>query len=394
MLFEVVLPKLGVSIDDGTLVKWYKKEGDLVANGDQMFLVETDKTNVDVEATTSGRLVKIIRPEGVHLDAGQVVGLISLDDKPASDIELEEKLREISQRESIKAAPLPVNPVASPRAESPLIQQPTDSSGPRISPSARRLMREYNIDPSQVVHTGTGGTIGADDVKRAIDASSDFKASSISELSGIHLTMARRLGESKAVPVTLTTEADVTKLQSLRQNFAPEERPSITEALIPSISQALLKHPEINSVFENNMVKIIENINLGIAVDTSNGLVVPVLKNANKLSMSEIIVQARALKQKALTSTLTIKEVEMGTFTITNLGMFNVEAFTPVVNPPQVAILGIGSAIEKAVIKEGQIVPRLMMTLSLTFDHRILDGATSARFLSTLRNLIEDPKLS
>jgi len=252
-------------------------------------------------------------------------------------------------------------------------------------------MRERGIDPSSIVGTGPAGTITLRDVTEANQKEmSDFSVASLVPLTGTRLTSAQRLSKShnEAVHVTLTTDVDVTALEKWRSKQPLESKPSLTEALIPLVVQALKDNPRLNAVFEEDAIKEIRNINVGVAVDTPDGLKVPVLKNADKMILRAIVSELRLLKDKAIKGKLSPDEVSGGTFTVTNLGMYGIQAFTPIINSPQCAILGVGAIEETPSVREGTIVVRKMMTLSLSFDHRVMDGVTASKFLKSMSDLI------
>jgi len=389
MVFQVVFPRLGVSIDEGELIEWHKREGDSVTPGEKLFLVETQKASLEVESNVAGKLLKILCPVGTTVKVGQVVAIVVAPGEVVSEDEV--------GKLATGPTTIPEVPQA-PQIPSPSIQgrfQPGPDAGPlvRASPSARRLMREHLISPDSVTGTGPGGLITASDVEKAVQTSSSFKVVKTIELTGRKGTMAKRLSQSGAIPVTLMRDVDATELVGWRVKITVEGRhPSITEMLVPLVAQTLKAHPDVNAVIENGRIKVIENVNIGIAVDTPEGLIVPNLKNADKLSINEVMANAKTLSEKARAGTLTVEELTMGTFTITNLGMFGVRSFTPVVNPPECAILAVGILEERAVAKESKVEVRNMITLSLTFDHRVMDGAGAARFLATLSELVCNPK--
>ena len=385
-----MLPKLGVSIEEGTLVEWHKKEGDYVKEGEEFFLVETEKTSVEVPSSVSGKVLRLLFPAGETLKAGQVIALVAATGEEITEEQLRALVPTLGKKEG--ASPSPFVP-----------QEMVVSSGPekersfasvRASPSARRLMREHSLSPEQVVGTGPGGMISAADVEKALESASAFKVASTLELSGRRLTIAKRLGESGAVLVTLMTDANAKALNEGRAKALVDGRqPSITVLLVPLVAKVLKLYPNVNAIYEKERIKIIENVNIGVAVDTPEGLIVPVLKNADQLSVKEIMETLDALAEKARAGTLGLGELTMGTFTITNLGMFGVKNFTPVVNPPQSAILGVGMVEERVVVVNGSITIASMLPLSLTFDHRVMDGAAAARFLKSLKECIEKADL-
>jgi pyruvate dehydrogenase E2 component (dihydrolipoamide acetyltransferase) len=397
VVYEIVVPKLGVSVNEGTIIQWLKHEGETVRVGEPIFVVETEKTTVDIEANVSGTLLKIIHPEGVTLQAGRVVGLLAQpDEKPSTEV-IEAKLREIIAREAIQQ-PLrePVTP-ASTQKEASAELAATGQRPIRASPAARQLMRDYGIDPATITGTGPAATITIRDVKLAAQkigpVESELRVTSSTELSGTRLTIARKLTQinTEAVHVTLMADVDVTSLFEVKSKHPIGQlTPTVTELLVQVVARTLRSHPEINAIFEGNRIKFIDNINVGVAVDTPNGLKVPVLKDADRLRLNQITEKVRSLSEKARTGKISLQDMSGGTFTITNLGMFGVEGFTPILNPPQCAILGVGVVQEKPAVLNGQITVRKMMTLSLSFDHRVIDGVTAARFLNALKSTISN----
>jgi pyruvate dehydrogenase E2 component (dihydrolipoamide acetyltransferase) len=395
MVYEVVVPKLGVSVNEAKIIQWLKHEGDTMSTGEPIFTVETEKTTVDVEASVTGKIVKIIHPEGVTLQAGRVVALVAqLNENPSIEA-IEAKLAEITARENKQQ---PARQIAQSSLTETAVAAEVASTSQRVvraSPAARRLLRDYKIDPASIVGTGPASTITVNDVMAAVQeikpAQSDLRVTSSSELSGTRLTVARKLTQinTEAVHVTLMADVDVTPLFEAKSRHSSDQpAPTITELLVPLVAQTLRLHPQINAIFEQNRIKIIDNINVAVAVDTSDGLRVPVVKDADRLSLGQIVERIRICSERAKTGRLALEDMSGGTFTITNLGMFGVEGFTPIINPPQCAILGVGTMEEKPVVREGQITVRKIMTLSLSFDHRVMDGVTAAKFLNALKNTI------
>ena len=394
MVYEVVVPKLGVSVNEAQIIQWLKREGETVRVGEPMFVVETEKTRVDVESNLTGTLLRIIHPEGVTLEAGRVAALVAEPDETPSTEVIEAKLKEIREREEAKQ-PTRETPKSPPKGSEALELAATDQRPISASPAARRLIRESGIDPATIVGTGPGATITVNDVKFAIERNKptepELRVTSTVELSGTRLTIARKLEQinTEAVHVTLMADVDATSLFEVKSRHSVNQAaPTMTELLVPLVARALRSHPQINTIFEENRIKFIGNINVGVAVDTPDGLKVPVVKDADKLHLSQIIEEVRSLSEKAKTGKLSLQEMSGGTFTITNLGMFGIEGFTPILNPPQCAILGVGAIQEKPVALNGQITVRKVMTLSLSFDHRVMDGVIAARFLSALKEII------
>jgi pyruvate dehydrogenase E2 component (dihydrolipoyllysine-residue acetyltransferase) len=390
MLHEVILPKLGVAVNEATIIQWLKHEGQQVNKGELFFVVETEKTTVNIEATQAGTVAKILYPEGTTLKAGQIIALLTEIGDELTDADLSAAVAKIKDKES------------EPKRNEILVEQNAPvtrveraiETEVRASPSARRLMRELGISPTSVVGTGPGGTITTKDIEQmSITRTFNFSVASKTELTGTRLTIAQRLArsQSEALHVTITMDVDATLLEQLRLKVAIESKVSLTEILVPIIAQALKIYPRVNAILEEKSIKEIRNINVGVAVDTSDGLKVPVLKNADQMPLGDVIKNLRLLKEKALSGTLNLDELSDGTFTVTNLGMYGVRGFTPIINPPQCAILGVGVVEDRPVARNGSIEIRKIMTLSLSFDHRAMDGVLASKFLQSLCNMIANP---
>jgi pyruvate dehydrogenase E2 component (dihydrolipoamide acetyltransferase) len=321
-----------------------------------------------------------------------VVALVAEPGEAPSAQEIDAKIAEINIRESKRE---PTAQSASQVLMAETRETAAKNKHVRASPAARRLMRENKIDPGSIIGSGRGSTITANDVILAIQKScpQGLRVVSTLELTGTRLTIARKLTQShnEAVHVTLMADVDATYMYELKKKHSSDTpSPSFTELLIPMVARALRLHPEVNAIFEDNQIKIVDNVNVAVAVDTPNGLKVPVIRDADKLVLPDIVTRLRKVTEAAKKGQLTIEDMSSGTFTITNLGMFGIEGFTPIINPPQCATLGVGAVIEKPVVAEGQVAVRKVMTLSLSFDHRVMDGVTAAKFLSSLKTIISN----
>jgi pyruvate dehydrogenase E2 component (dihydrolipoamide acetyltransferase) len=379
MATEVILPQLGLAMEEGTVVKWLKAEGERVEEGEPIVEIMTDKANVEVPSPASGVLLKILAPEGQAVPVGVPIAYIG---QPGEEI------------------PVPVSPGAGQARE----ETPRESERKvQASPRARRLAEEHGIDLRTLTGTGPGGRIVEDDVRRAIAQREQAGAAAVEgatiPVAGMRGAIARRMMESihGSAQVTLATEADATELVRLRKRLAPElERQhgihlTYTDLLVRAVAMALREHPRLNARWEEKVIRILPEVHIGVAVALEDGLVVPVVRNADRLSIVEISRLLAALSEKARAGRLTYEEMTGSTFTITNLGMYDIDVFTPIINPPEAAILGVGRIVEKPVAVEGRVEVRSMMTLSLTFDHRVVDGAPAARFLQRIKELVEDP---
>jgi pyruvate dehydrogenase E2 component (dihydrolipoamide acetyltransferase) len=269
-----------------------------------------------------------------------------------------------------------------------------------ISPMARRLAQEHGLDITQITGSGPGGRIVEEDVRKLIEAKKEVPPVTappgrVIPFIGMRQAIAERMAESlrTMAQVTVTTEVDVSETVRLREELKEEFDLTYTDIVVKAVAMALKKHPLLNATLVGEDIHLLEEVNIGMAVALEEGLIVPVVREADKKGLSEIARETKRLAQGARENTLTVDEVTGGTFTVTNVGMYEVDTFTPIVNPPEAAILGVGRIIEKPAVKKGQIVVCSMMHLSLTFDHRIVDGAPAADFLRTVKHTLEKPYL-
>ena len=394
MVTEVKMPRLGVTMKQGTIGKWLKKEGDRVEKGDVLFEVETEKLTKRVEASACGVLRKIVFPEKRTVPVATTIALLGEPDEPLPEVlESVPGALGMSPTEHLKTA----------ESAKPAIETSKDI---RVSPVARKLAQEYGIDVTGIQGTGPGGRIVREDILKTVAASraepvSFAKGIEVQPISTIRRVTAERMSKSHltAAHVTITNEVDVTEMMRLRQAMLPEieraagVRISYNDMIVKAVSKALNEYSYLNSTLDEDCIKISRDIHIGIAVSLDQGLMVVVIRDADKKSLVEISKATKELVDKARQGTISLDEVSGSTFTITNLGIFGVEIFTPIINFPETAILGIGRIAEKPVVMEGQIVVRSMMYLSLSFDHRIIDGAPAAKFLERIKQILENPHL-
>jgi len=395
---EVILPRLGQGMESGTIVRWLKSEGEPVAKGEPLFELDTDKVTQEVEAEAAGVLLKIAVAEG-EVPVGQTVAFIGAEGEDVPEVaaaaaEPEQKPRP-SEPDSIPAEALP---------------EPTPTTNGRIkaSPLARRIARERGIELSGIRGTGPDGRIVAEDVERA-EAGGPSAAPSAPvtlptgeveriPLTSIRKTIARRLTEAWQIPVfQLQTSADMTRANALVAKLRerdPDVRVTVTDVLTKVCAQALMRHREVNAEFTEDAILLHPSANVGIAVAAPQGLVVPVIRSAERLSLDEIAQVRGDLVGRARENKLRAEDLEGGTFTISNLGMYAVESFTAVLNPPQAAIVAVGATEDRVVPVDGGTTVRPIVTLTGTFDHRAVDGAPAAAFLQTLKESLQDPGLA
>ncbi|HKD34619.1 MAG TPA: dihydrolipoamide acetyltransferase family protein [Gaiellaceae bacterium] len=390
MASEVKLPRLGQGMESGTIVKWLKSEGDRVEKGEPLYEVDTDKVTQEVEAEASGVLLKIAVDEG-EVPVGRTIAVIGEQGEEVPEVSAEEAQRE-------EPAPTALQENGRPE-EAPVVQ----ATGGRVkaSPLARRIARERGIDLALLRGTGPEGRIVAEDVERAEAAPAAVPAPvpvgelERRELTSTRKTIARRLTEAWQIPVfQLQASADMTRVNGLVARLRDGgTKTTVTDVLTKVCATALLLHREVNAQWTDDAILVFPTANVGIAVATPQGLIVPVIRGADRLRLAEIAAARSDVVTRAREGKLQRADLEDGTFTISNLGMYRVESFTAVLNPPQAAIIAVGAIQEQAVPIDGQLAVRPMMTLTATFDHRTVDGAPAAEFLQAVKDLLEEPGL-
>ena len=390
MAEEIAMPRLGWTMEEGTLVEWLKNDGEQVETGEILFTVESDKALNEIETFSSGILcIPPGAPQpGDTVPVGTLLGYLLQAGEEMPTARAAPPTPPSASGDA--ASPIPV-PVTLHNQPTPAAKPPAINGSPAISPRARRIANELNISWHHIKGSGQTGRIIERDI-RAVTAQPPGSAGHIREL------IAKRLWQSQneTAAVTLTTEADATGLVDWRVELKASQgtdAPTYNHMIAKLTALALGEHPALNASWQNGAPHHYESIHLGLAVDTEDGLLVPVIRDADSKSLAQITTEARALVLKARRHTLGPDALQGGTFTISNLGMYGIDAFTPIINLPQAAILGLGRIVEKPAVFQGQVVPRALMALSLTFDHRILDGGPAARFLDRVRTFIEQPDL-
>ena len=437
----VVMPKLGLTMTEGTVSKWLKKVGDAVSEGEPLFEVETDKLTNTIEASASGVLRHLFVEEGVTVPVLEKVAVIA-----AADEDIAGLLGGAAPAPAAAAAPAPAAaPAASPAEK---------KAGGRViaSPAAKKLAKEKGIDLTLVTGTGPNGRITVDDVTNytpapaapaapAAEEVPKVKASPLAAavaadlgldlekigakdrvlaedilrylestrekaeeapkeelvpMNGMRKAIAKNMLNSHMTSPTVTANlsVDMSAMKAYREQLkAKEIKVSYTDLLVKFVAKALTEYPLLNCSVEDNKIRYKHYVNMGVAVALDNGLVVPNVTDADKKSLTEISAEIKELAKLAREGGLPMEKLRGGTFTITNLGMYGIESFTPIINQPEVAILGVTTMEDRAVVRGGEIVIRPMMTLSLTFDHRVVDGSVAAEFLQRVKNLLENPAL-
>ena len=401
MAAEVKVPRLGQGMEVGTVVKWLKAEGDKVEKGEPLYELDTDKVTQEVEAEAAGVLLMIAVPEG-EVPVGTTIAFIGEQGESVPGVSGNGKVSAHEEPKADESAP--GEPTPEPERAEPAPRR----EGERIkaSPLARRIARERGIELASIAGTGPDGRIIAEDVDRAAAGErsrAEPRAFPVGEtecipLTSIRRTIARRLTEAWQVPVfQLQVSADMERANALvagARQLQPEVKVSVTDLLTKVCASALRRHPEVNVSFTGEALLRHPSANVGIAVAAPQGLVVPVVKSAERLSLAEIAAARVDLVDRARNQKLRQEDMEGGTFTISNLGMFGVEAFVAVLNPPQAAILAVGATEDRPVAREGELVVRPTMTMTLTVDHRAVDGAPAAEFLRTVKTMLEEPGLA
>ncbi len=420
--YNVVMPKLGMTMTQATIVEWYAEDGDEVSKGDVLFTLETEKSTLDIEAPASGILhIRVPALETVPVktviaviesEAGAEAGT-STEAKPEpadEPIRATPKARAVAREQNLSLADLADIEGAGPRdmiVVADVKAALASRAEVRATPVARRLAEHLEVDLSQVSGSGPRGRVVKADVERAASPEASPEASAAATaptepppslpLEGLRGIIAERMSASwrERPHVTVMREIDATALVAMREQINAE-RPdhgklSYNALIVRAAALALREQPHINVQLTAVGLAQLPDINIGLAVDTERGLMVPVLHQADAKSLLELDAALKALAQRAIEGRCLPDELTGGTFTVTNLGMYGVEAFTPIINPPESAILGVGGIIAKPAVHQGEIAIRQRMTLSLSFDHRLIDGAPAARFLQRITHLLEHP---
>ena len=389
---DVAMPRLSDSMEEGTILKWLKSDGDDVAAGDELVEIETDKANMTYEAETAGTLA-IVAKEGETLPVGATA--------------------------EVAGAP-PAEPAPAPEPVAP--EEPAANGRPKASPVARRMARERGLVLAEVTGSGPGGRIVKSDIEAAgggaapesvVAAPAQAPAAppavpagdgrsgrgevSHQELTRLQQTVARRMAESKAtapdftITLAVDMEAAVELRSQLKAAAGDDPAPSYNDFVVKAAALALREFPRANGAYRDGRFELYSRVNVGVAVAGQDALVVPTVFDADQKSLGTIAREARALAERVRAGTITPPELSAGTFTVSNIGMYGIRRFTPVINPPQAAILAVGELAPRAVVRDGEIVARNVLELTLVSDHRILYGADAATFLARIRELLEAP---
>lgn len=397
----IKMPKLSDTMEEGVILKWLRKEGDKIKQGEILVEIQSDKADMELEAYDSGVVRKIFVPEGGKSPIG---GLIAIIGTPDEDISAATAGAPAGTAPKTADQSKQTGSPAAPAAQTTATTQSSDGKG-KASPLARRLANEYKIDLKVVSGTGPQGRVVKRDLEGMLSGKSTA-ASTISrpiipgtaedvDLSPIRKTIAKRMTESKttAPHFYVTVEVDMDPAMTFRDqiNNVKNIKLSFTDIVIKATSEALMKHPQVNATYLGDKMRQFHYTHIGVAVAMEEGLVTPIVRNCEQKRLDQINAELRDLVERARTRKLKPDEYLGATFTISNLGMFGVEEFAAIVNPPEGAILAVGGIVEKPVVKNSQIVIGHTMKLTLSSDHRIIDGVVAARFMQELKKILENP---
>jgi pyruvate dehydrogenase E2 component (dihydrolipoamide acetyltransferase) len=414
MVVEIIMPKLGQTMEKGKILRWLKREGERVERGEILLEVETDKAVLEVESRGSGVLKKILAREGEVVPVAKVIGYIAEEEERIP----EEAFRETAVRVE---APTPT-PTIGVSGEEKMEREI------KASPLAKKIAKEKGVDLTRVVGTGPGGRITEKDVLDYLAKIEASKAAALPlptltaapytspereaativpggeeiqvvPISGMRGAIAKKMTYSKmSIPhFYISTEVDMTEAAKVREELIPiietktGVRLSFTHMLIKAVAMALREYPQLNALCDGENIKISKDVNIGIAVGLEDGLIVPVLKKVDSMDLAQIVSRTEKLIAKAREKKLSEEEFTGGTFTISNLGIFDVDSFTAIINPPEIAILAIGKIRDKPAVVNGEIKIRKIMKITLSADHRAVDGVIAAKFLGKVKALLEKP---
>jgi pyruvate dehydrogenase E2 component (dihydrolipoamide acetyltransferase) len=427
MASKVIMPKLSPTMEEGQIARWLKKEGDKVSMGEPLAEIDTDKATMEMQALANGVLRKILIGEGESAPLGQLIGIIGEPEEDISSL-----LNEAPAKSAPAATPQPEQistetektpepQPAEPAAEKPAAATSGNGAGARliVSPLAARMAAEAGIDLRSLQGSGPGGRIIKKDIESAMSQQQPTSTAGRPTLrvvegrqqqpvvagastyhdetaSEIRRTIARRLVTSLG-PVPhffLTSEIEMDRAAEMRKGINaldPDLKISINDIIIKVAAAALTQHPQVNASFQDKFIRYYDHADIGVAVAIEDGLITPVIRSADQKSLSQIATEVRELAERAKSRKLKPEEYTGATFSVSNLGMFGINEFTAIINPPEGGILAIGAMTPQAVVREGDVVVRQMMRVTMSCDHRLIDGATGAKFLQTFKKILENP---
>lgn len=439
MAEKIIMPKQGLQMTEGTITKWLVKEGDKVEIGQPLFEMETDKNTIQIDSTAAGEVLKLVAKEDETVPITETIAIVGKKGEDYS--ELLPKKKEEKKEESVSTPAAPAAPAATVSVSPATLTAEDDTTpialeGGRIfvTPRAKTVAERKNIDYKTLKGTGPSGLIIERDVLSAAAVKASPAAKAVAARKGISITTVTGSGENgkivkhdilsgdtnlvredKVIPITGMRKVisdnmmnsvqsmahayhkvavDMTQAKLIRAAFKKaEKKVSFNDIIIMALGRALQEHPRMNAWVEDGKITEKGSVNIGIAVAVDNGLIVPTVRDVQNMTLSEIHDESARLIAKTKSGRLKKEDYSGGTFTVSNLGMFGIDEFTAIVNPPQVGILAVGSMTDTPVVRDGQVVVRPMMNLVLTYDHRVIDGAPAAQFLSRVKELLENPYL-
>ena len=409
MPLEIIMPKLGLTMTEGLIVEWKFKEGDKVKKGDILYLLETEKVTYEVEAAEEGVLTKIVISENETIAVGAVVGYLALAGEDPALLDFGAVAPESAQSAagSVVAESMPdlKLPVSRPETEA-----GQTGGRPSSTPLAKKMAREYDVDLRTLAGTGMGGRIIAADVTKAYESKNKIGSQVATQpgeadgdklvpFTGMRRAIAKKMLASKVhtAQTYMTLTADATKIMAYREDLLPyiqqkcNVRISITDILMKITAAAILEHPVINTRWTDEGILYLKKVHMGMAMALDEGLIVPVIRNINVRTFSQIAMDRIELVRKGRENSFLPDDISGSTFTLSSMGMFGIEEFTSNINLPESAILAVGAIVDKPVALNGQVVIRPMMKMTLSYDHRIIDGAEAGKFMRTLHAFLENP---
>ena len=414
MASKVIMPKLSPTMEEGQIARWLKKEGDKVSMGEPLAEIDTDKATMEMQALANGVLRKILINEGESAPLGQLIAVIGEPNEDIASI--------LAEAPAKTEAPAPKQPEP-PKAEEPPPPPPPPSPSPApvpaengrqavaapsgrmiVSPLAARMAADSGLDLRSIHGSGPNGRIIKRDIEAALTKPKAAVAPTVASASGyrdepatqIRQTIAKRLVTSIG-PVPhffLTIDIDMDRAAEMRESIKPLDpdlKISINDIIIKCTAAALIQHPQVNASFQEKFIRYYEHADIGVAVAIEDGLITPVIRAADQKSLSQIAGEVRELAERARSKKLKPEEYTGATFSISNLGMFGIDEFTAVINPPEGGILAVGAMTPKPVVRDNQVVVKQMMRVTMSCDHRVIDGATGAKFLQTFKKILENP---
>jgi pyruvate dehydrogenase E2 component (dihydrolipoamide acetyltransferase) len=410
MATEIFLSKLSPTMEEGQLAKWLKKEGDTITMGEPIAEVETDKAAMEMAALNSGTLLKILVHEGESVPLGHTIGIMG---EPGEDISaLIEKFNSQSQTTTVKETPSTNSASAAvvEKESAPVVASTQTDGRLLVTPIAARMATEAGIDLRSIEGSGPNGRI----IKRDIEAAMQSKTAAPTSKS-VQLPATEGASAFRDVPMTemrkviarrlvtsigpvphffLTTEIEMDKALEARRSLNeidPENKISVNDLIVKMVANSLIQHPQVNASFQEKSIRYYESADIGVAVAIEDGLITPIIRSADKKGIGQIAREVKEMAARAREKKLRPEEYTGATFSVSNLGMFGIDDFTAVINPPEAAILAVGASVAKPVVRDNEIVIRQMMRVTMSCDHRVIDGATGAKFLQTLKKLLENP---